>query len=407
MSTSPKPLPLEGIRVLDFGQFVAIPFCTLWLGQLGAEIISIESSSRLTARGAPPFEEGQEGNRNASGYFNSLYATKKSLTLDLATQEGKRIVHELVAVCDVVVENFATGVIEKLGFGYDVLARINPGIVMISNGAFGRTGPMKDGRGLHSTVNLFSGVADVTGYVDSGPRIMGSVLPDPLSGIYAAFAILAALEHRTHTGLGQYVDVAMYEAMLTLIPEAVIDLTMNGVEPRRVGNRDRQKAPHGIYPAAGEDRWLALSIADDQSWQAFCNVVGRTDLASDARFANAPARLKNVEALDAEVASCTSAHDLYEMVVQLQTAGVMAGPVLRSDELLDNPQLDARGMVVSIDHPVANRHRHLGLPWTMDSLGTRSTRAPLLGEHSREIIIGLLGRTEAEYEQMERDRILT
>lgn len=407
MNSSPKPLPLEGIRVLDFGQFVAIPFCTLWLGQLGAEIISVESSSRLTARGAPPFETGQKGNRNASGYFNSLYATKKSLTLDLATKEGKRIVYDLAAVCDVVVENFATGVIEKLGFGYDVLARINPRIVMISNGAFGRTGPMKDWRGLHSTVNLFSGVADVTGYANGGPRIMGSVLPDPLSGTYAAFAILTALEHREQTGHGQYVDVAMYEAMLTLIPEAVIDLTLNGAEPRRVGNRDRQKAPHGIYPAMGEDRWLALSIADEYSWQAFCRVAGRPDLASDIRFANAPARLENVEALDAEVASWTSMHDVDAMVNELQAAGVMAGPVLRSDELLDNPQLDARGMVLSIDHPVANRHRHLGLPWTMDSLGTRSSRAPLLGEHCREIIIGLLGRSEAEYEQLERDRILT
>lgn len=242
-----QPLPLEGIRVLDLGQFIAIPFCTLWLAWLGAEIIVIESRRRMTSRTAPPFVADHAGEPNASGYFNLLYSSKKSCTVDMTTAAGRDIVRRLAGVCDVMVDNFSTGVLEKLGLGYAAVAAVNPSIVMLSSGAFGRTGPMRNARGLHSAVNLFSGVADVTGYVDGDPRILGGVLPDPLSGTYSNFALLAALHHRERTGQGQFIDVAMHEAMLTLIPEAVIDLTLNGVEPERVGNRDRVNAPHGIY----------------------------------------------------------------------------------------------------------------------------------------------------------------
>ena len=206
MNAPTKPLPLAGIRVMDLGQFIAMPFCTLWLAWLGAEVIVIESRRRFTSRTAPPFAEGHGRHPDASGYFNFLYGSKKSCTVDMTTAQGREIVRQIAAKCDVVVDNFSTGVLEKLGLSYEAISKLNPSIIMASNGAFGRTGPMRNVRGLHSAVNLFSGVADVTGYADSHPRILGGVIPDPLSGTYSRFAVLSALRHRRRTGEGQTPD---------------------------------------------------------------------------------------------------------------------------------------------------------------------------------------------------------
>jgi len=406
MTTNSKPLPLEGVRVLDLGQFIAIPFCTLWLSWLGAEVIVIESRRRLTSRTAPPFAPGMQGNLDASGYFNLLYSAKKSCTVDMTTAAGRELVRRLAGVCDIMVDNFSTGVLEKLGLGYDTIARGNPSIIMVSNGAFGRIGELRNARGLHSAVNLFSGVADVTGYADGHPRILGGVLPDPLSGTYSGFAAMAALYHRGRTGKGQFVDVAMYEAMLTMIPEAVIDLTLNDVDPKRIGNRDRVHAPHGIYRCRGEDTWIAISVTDEAKWTAFCGAIGQAGWLVDARFTDAANRQRNVAALDLAVEGWTRGVDVHAATDLLQAAGVPAGPVLRVDELLDNEQLQALGAVVTIDHPVAGARRQMGLPWTMDSLGADYRRAPLLGEHTREVLTELLGVSDADYAKFEADGVL-
>ncbi len=400
-------LPLEGVRVLDLGQFIAIPFCTLWLAWLGAEVIVVESRRRMTSRTAPPFAEGREKEPNASGYFNHLYSSKKSVTVDMTTAEGRDIVRRIAGVCDVMVDNFSTGVLEKLGLGYEAIAAISPSIIMLSNGAFGRVGPMANSRGLHSAVNLFSGVADVTGYAGGHPRLLGGVLPDPLSGTYSGFAIMAAIYHRQKTGQGQFIDVAMHEAMLTLIPEAVIDLTMNDVEPQRVGNRDRVHAPHGIYRCQEDDTWLAVSVKDENSWVAFCKAAGHAEWLNDPRFATLDARRMNISALDMAIEQWSLGQNAHAAADLLQRAGVPAGPVLRLDEMLDNEQLNARGGVVSIDHPVVGPRRQMALPWRMDSLGVEYRRAPLLGEHTREVLTELVGVSESDYARLEAGGVLS
>lgn len=407
MNDTPLPLPLDGVRVLDLGQFVAMPFCTLWLAWLGAEVILVESRRRLVSRTGPPFAAGHEGDPDASGYANLLYSRKKSCTLDMTTAAGRDLVRRLAGVADVMVDNFATGVLEKLGLGYDAISACNPAIIAVSCTAFGRTGPMKDGRGLHSAVNLFSGVAEVTGYLDGKPRILGSVLPDPLSGTYAMFALLAALHHRRRTGQGQFIDLAMYEAMLTLIPEAVIDLTLNGVDPARTGNRDRVKAPHGIYRCRAADTWIAISVDGSDEWNALCRAAGRPEWLADPRYADATARQANVGALDGAIENWTRGLDVGATTDVLQAAGVAAGPVLRCDQLLDDVQLNERGMVVTTEHPIAGRRRQLGLPWRMDSLGVEYRRGPLLGEHTHEILTGLLGVSETEYARLHADGVLS
>ena len=407
MSNAPRPLPLDGVRVLDLGQFIAMPFCALWLAWLGAEVIVVESRRRLTSRTGPPFAPGLEGNPDASGYFNQICSAKKSCTLDMTTAAGRDIVRRLAGKVDVMVDNFSTGVLEKLGLGHDVVGKLNPGLIMVSCGAFGRSGPMKNARGLHSAVNLFSGVADVTGYLDGEPRILGGVLPDPLSGTYGMFAIMAALHHRNRTGQGQFIDLAMYEAMMTLIPEAVIDLTLNDADPKRAGNRDKLKAPHGIYPCREPDTWVAISVDGDDDWRALCRASGHAEWLGDPRFADADSRVTHVGVLDAAVESWTRGVSVGEAVDALQAAGVAAGPIVRCDQLLDDPQLQAHGSVVTIDHPTAGPHRQLGLPWQMDSLGVEYRRAPLLGEHTHDILTGLLGIDEAEYARLETAGVLS
>lgn len=406
MTAESRPTPLKGIKVLDLGQFIAIPFSTLWLSWLGAEVIVVESRRRLTSRTAPPFAEGMAGNPNASGYFNLLYSGKKSCTVDMTTAAGREIVRRLAGNVDIMVDNFSTGVLEKLGLGYDVVSQLNPKLIMLSNGAFGRSGPMRNARGLHSAVNLFSGVADVTGYEGGQPRILGGCIPDPLSGTYCGFAVLAALRHCRRTGQGQFIDVAMYEAMMTLIPEAVTDYSMNGHEPERIGNRDRAKAPHGIFRCRDADTWIALSVESDDAWRALCGATGKSSWAADAAFHTAADRLKHVSRLELELEAWTKSVTVREAVDLLQAAGIAAAPVLRCDQLLDDEQLQARGLVVSIDHPVVGARRQLGLPWRMDSFIADYRRAPLLGEHTREILIDLLGYTPAEYDKFETDGVL-
>ena len=325
----------------------------------------------------------------------------------MTTAAGRDVVRRLAGKVDVMVDNFSTGVLEKLGLGYDLIGKLNPGIVMVSCGAFGRSGPMRYARGLHSAVNLFSGVADVTGYLDGEPRILGGVLPDPLSGTYGMFAIMAALHHRNRTGQGQFIDLAMYEAMMTLIPEAVIDVTLNDADPKRTGNRDKLKAPHGIYPCRENDTWIAISVDNDEEWRSLCRVSGHGEWLNDPRFANAEGRVTHVGLLDAAIEDWTRQVSVDGTVDNLQAAGVPAGPVVRCDQLLDDPQLQAHGSVVTIDHPTAGPHRQLGLPWQMDSLSVQYNRAPLLGEHTHEILTGLLGIDEAEYQRLEADGVLS
>jgi crotonobetainyl-CoA:carnitine CoA-transferase CaiB-like acyl-CoA transferase len=395
-----NPYPLAGVTVLDLGQFIAVPFCTLWLAWLGANVIAIESRSRMTSRTAPPFAAGMAGNPDASGYFNMLYGSKKSCAVDMTTEAGRAVARRLAAEVDVMVDNFATGVLEKLGLGYDAIRPTNPDLIMLSCGAFGRSGPMKHARGLHSAVNLFSGVADVTGYPGTGPRILGGVLPDPFSGTYGSFAVMSALHHRHRTGEGQFIDLAMYEAMMTLIPEAVLDLSMNDRDPVRRGSRDRVTAPHGIYRCREDDTWVALSAHDETEWKAFCGAAGHPEWLSDPRFATMSKRYENVEALDAAIEAWTRTTTPAEITERLQNAGVTAGPVQRTDELLDDERLQRLGCIISTDHPVTGVRRQMGLPWRMDGARPNYRRAPLLGEHTREILTGLLGMDADEYDRL-------
>ena len=299
-----RPPPLQGLRVLDFGQMIAVPYVTQVLGWLGAEVILVENPHLQSVRILPPYAEGVRG-INRSGGFNMMNTNKRSLVLDIGVPEGLAVAKKLAAISDVVVENFTTGVADKLGLAYNDIRRVRPDVVYLSVAAFGRTGPLKNFAGFHSVVNLFSGVAATTAYPSGHPRILGGFPPDFIGGCYSLLGVLEAVRHRARTGQGQSVETSMTESFTTFIPQAMADYSLHGVEPKAVGNRNPHQAPHGIYVCRGDQRWIAISVQSDEAWAALCEVAGRPDWRDDPRFATAADRCANVEALESLIEEWT------------------------------------------------------------------------------------------------------
>ena len=398
-------LPLKGVRVLDFGQVVSIPFGTQLLGWMGADVILVETRGRLLSRGNPPFANNRRS-PDTSGSFNLVGTNKRSVTLNLATAQGLAVAHELVRVSDVVVDNFSTGTMDKLGLGYQELRRLRSDIVVLSLGGFGRKGEMAGYASLHSGAIMVSGLAMVTGYQGGRPRIVGSILPDPLSGVCSCLAILEALHYRQRTGEGQYIDFSMSEVLTQLIPEAVFDYVVNGREPAFQGNRDRIDAPQGVYRCQGWDAWIGISVSTSAEWQALCQALGRPDLADDSRFATAEGRQAHHDELDANITHWTRRHRQDEAVHLLLGAGVPAGASNTAKDLLNDPHLKDRGFVWSLDHPEAGRRRMLGVPWRISGMPpVRARRAPLLGEHTAEVLQTLLGTAPQEVQRLAQEQV--
>ena len=298
-------------------------------------------------------------------------------------------------------ENFATGTMDRMGLGYETARRLRSDIIYLSLGAFGRTGPMKDLVGFHSVINLFSGLAAVTGQAGGHPRILGAIFPDPFSGCYCLLAVLEALYHRSKTGQGQYIDVAMTEALATLIPEAIMDYSLDGREAIRVGNRHKVNAPHNVYRCRGDQKWVAISVGNDSEWAALGRAIGQPELISDPRFADGANRWQNQDALDPLIETWTQKREPHEAVAALQSVGVAAAQVLDSGEVLRDPHLRERGFVDWVEHPEAGRRPMGTLSWSMD--GERPTDyrpAPLLGQHNQYVFEELLGLSGGEVQRL-------
>ena len=394
----PSPLPLQGIRVADFGQVIAAPVTAQMLGWLGAEVILVETESRFTTRVWPPFADG-ESSIDRSGGFNLVNNNKLSCSLDLRQPEAVELAKGIIAVSDVLVENYATGVMEHLGLGYDEVAKLRPDIVYMSLAAFGRSGPFKNLTGFHSVINLFSGLAAVTGEPGSHPRIMGGLIPDAFAGCYGVLAVLEALYHRSRTGEGQFVEVSMTEALTGMIPEAVMEYSLTGGEQERTGNRDGRRAPHNVFRCVGEEKWVAISLETDAQFRSLAQAVGNPGWADDPRYTTAVARLENQDALEAMVQQWTTGLEVGEVVGALQAAGVPAAPVSDSAEVLADPHLLERGFVVPLEHPVAGTRPVTTLPWSADGRRVDDLRAaPTFGQHNRWVLKELLQVPDEKYE---------
>ena len=397
---SSPALPLQGIRVADFGQVIAAPVTAQMLGWLGAEVILVETESRFTTRVWPPFADGESG-INRSGGFNLVNNNKLSCSLDLGNPDALEVARDIVRVSDVLVENYATGVMERLGLGYEEVRTLRPDIVYMSLGAFGRSGPFKDLTGFHSVINLFSGLAAVTGYPRTHPRIMGGLIPDAFSGCYCVLAVLEALYHRSRTGEGQFIEVSMTEALTGMIPEAVMEYSLTGQEQEQAGNRDGRNAPRNVFRCQGEEKWVAVSVETDEQFRALAQATGNPVWAIDPRFSTAAARLENQVALEALVQAWTIRRRVEDVVTTLQAAGVPAAPVNDSAEVLADPHLVERGFVAHPEHPVAGTRPVLSIPWATDGRRVDQLRpAPTFGEHNEWVLKELLQVPDDEYERL-------
>jgi crotonobetainyl-CoA:carnitine CoA-transferase CaiB-like acyl-CoA transferase len=406
--SSPRRLPLEGIRVADFTWVWAGPYCTMHLAHLGAEVIKIESQARVdVTRRLPMYPKGMKGGVNCSGVFNQYSLGKKSLLLNFTKPEAIAIAKELVKKSDIVVDNFATGVMEELGLGYDELKKIKPDIIVASISGYGHSGPLKDYMGYGPAMAPLTGMSSLTGYVGGPPQEIGLSLGDPNAGIHAAVAICAALAARKQTGKGQYIDVSLWDAMTALVPEGWMEYVMNGVEPARVGNRDPWMAPHDCFRCAGEDEWVSIACGSEEEWQALCHAIGQPQLATDARFITARDRKANEDALDQVLTEWTLARDKWDVTRTLQTAGVAAFPSMNAKDLTEDSHLNERGFFAKLPHAEIGTITHTGIPWLLTNApnGVRS-HAPLLGEHTDEVMRAIFGYSDETIAKLREEKVL-
>jgi crotonobetainyl-CoA:carnitine CoA-transferase CaiB-like acyl-CoA transferase len=361
---APRPLaapaatagrPLEGVKVLDLMWALAGPLATRTLADHGATVIRIESSKRIdVCRTLMPYLDGEAGAENAV-VFHSTNVGKRMLTLDLATPEGRAVALDLVRWADVVCESFTPGGMKKLGLDYETLREIRPDLIMLSTCLMGQTGPLARFAGYGNLAAASTGFYEMAGWPDRAPAGPFGAYTDYIAPRFNAAAVLAALEHRRRTGEGQHIDLSQAEAALHFLGPELLEVTVNGVTPSRAGNRDRELAPHGVYPCAGDDCWVAIAARDDGDWHALATAMGRAELAADARFATAEARLANVEALDALLTAFTNALPMDAVEARLRAAGVPASGVYNSAEAVRDPQLAERGHFVPVEHPQKGR----------------------------------------------------
>jgi crotonobetainyl-CoA:carnitine CoA-transferase CaiB-like acyl-CoA transferase len=400
--------PLAGIRVADFTWVWAGPHCTLQLAHLGAEVIRVETATRLcVTRLLPPFPRGMAPGPDRSGYFNQYNQGKKSITLDLKRPEAIEVARRLCAASDVVAENFAAGVMDRMGLGYDVLRRLRPDLIMIALSGYGATGPDADKVSYGPAQVPLSGMSSVTGYRGHPPMHVGVSYGDPTGGLHGAVAVLAALLHRARTGQGQFIDLSQWETSIAVLPEAVLEQTMRGRQPPRDGNRDPHMAPCGIFRAAGDDRWIALAVEDDAAWGRLATLLGRPELAEDPRFATLVARKRHEDELEAIVSAWTAERTPEEATALLQAAGIPAFTAATNRDLAEDPHLAARGFLVALEHPAVGVRTHLGIPWRMTVHDCRvRTPAPCLGQHTDAVLRDVCGYDDAAIARLRAAQVL-
>lgn len=406
-TTHASDRPLAGIRVLDLSWVWAGPYCGMHLAYLGAEVIKVESAKRPgLGRRLPLHPPDVAPTLNTSAYFNQWDQGKLSVEIDLSMPEGRDLVIELVAKSDVVIENFATGVMEKLGLGYDRLRSVNPGIIMASISGYGSAGPLKDYMGYGPTTGPLSGLTSLTGYEGGPPRELGVSIGDPAAGITSAFAICAALVTRRVSGQGCFIDAALWESTASNAVEGWMSHAMTGEQPARAGNRDPLMAPHGCYRTGplfdeqGEEPdpglWLTIACADDEQWQTLAAAIDPA-LATDERFVDLASRKAHEAELDEIIGGWVDGQDRWDLTKRLQADGIAAFPTLSTQDLLADPHLNERGFFVELRHHEVGVRKHTGMPWISTTAPNEVERpAPLIGQHTRDVLGDLLNLSDEE-----------
>ena len=399
--------PLSGVRVLDLTTAVAGPVASLLLGALGAEVLRIETPwarPRQPASALDPIPGAPDQPWNREPRLNELANSKRSVALNLATPEGRGIFLDLVAVSDVVIENYSPRVMGNFDLEWDALEQCNPRIIYVAMPAFGKSGPWRDRISYGPGIDAMSGLAWLTGYADADPLKPGNFYCDQNAGLHAALATVAALRARTAEGGGQTVELAMLEGELQLIGEALLGAQLTGREPTRIGNEHPAHAPHNVYPARPRpddpDAWIAIACRSDKDWRALRSLW--TDPRADRReFATALRRWKHRDRLDALIADWTGDHDAVELAQQLQSAGVPASAVMGARTLLRDPQVAARQSVGALAHPQLGPSPAPQAAWRLsDTPSPPKNAAPLFAVDTRPVLSQLLGYSDQQIDDL-------
>jgi crotonobetainyl-CoA:carnitine CoA-transferase CaiB-like acyl-CoA transferase len=400
--------PLAGLRVVDFTAFWAGPVATHTLASLGADVIKVEGlrrpdGMRFSGGRPPTWEQWWEW----GPVFLSCNGGKRDLTLELSTPEARKIVLRLIATADLVIENFSPRVMGNLGLEWEDIRAASPRVTMVRMPAFGLDGPWRDRVGFAQTMEQASGMAWLTGEADGPPLIPRGVC-DPIAGLHAAFASLAALEVRDAAGRGMHVEAAMVEAALNVAAEALLEASVNGRELRRDGNRGPGASPQGVYRCAGHDDWVALAVLDDAGWKGLTGLLDRADLAGRDDLAAEAGRRAAADEIDAVIGAWAAGVEADQAEARLRVAGVAAARVRRPADLLADPHLLARGFWVPVSHPVAGDFLTTGLPFRSAGGGEpwRPAAAPTLGRHNEEILAGILGMSAEEIRVLAEQKVI-
>jgi formyl-CoA transferase len=385
--------PLEGVRVVDLSRALAGPYCTMMLGDLGADVIKVERPDHGDeSRGwGPPFVGEPYGPYpGESAYFIAANRNKRSVTVNLKSPAGQEVVRRLAGVSDLLVENFRTGALDRMGLGYDDLRAVNRRLVHCSISGYGRTGPYAERPGYDFIIQAEGGLMGITGPEEGPPYRVGVPIIDITAGMFAASASLAALHVRDRTGEGQLVDVSLLDASAALLTNVASNYLVGGESPRRLGNAHPNIAPYEAFRA--RDRWFALAAANQRQWAILCGAIGRPDLENDPRFASNEARVANRPALLEALGEIFVERDVEEWLAELRESGLPCGPINTVTDVFAHPQAEARGMELAAEHPTAGLVQTTGFPYELSKTPAEVRRAPpLLGEHTGEVLTDLLG----------------
>ncbi|MFL5295734.1 MAG: CaiB/BaiF CoA transferase family protein [Phenylobacterium sp.] len=418
----PRQGPLAGIRVTDFCWMGVGACATRLLGDFGAEVIRIEDRNRLDMprrlpiyKGEPRTygEEDAKPDPNKGGLFNNYNRNKLGVTINMRSAKGRELAERLIASSSVVTENFAPGVMERWGLTYERLRQLRADVIYARMSGFGHTGPHAEYRSYGPVVQAVSGLSHISGLPGQEPSGWGLSYMDNEAAFFNSSALLMAIYHRNLTGEGAEIDVSAVEAGINLLGPVLLDVAVNGRSTRGpdfpTGNRleHPDAAPHGVYPCAGEDRWIAIAVFDDAEWRALVGVMGESAWASEARFASRAARFANQDTLDSLMAAWTRDKDRHDLMHRLQAAGVAAGAVQTAEDTNDHdPQIASRGLFFEMDHPVIGEARFEGTPIKFSQTVQENWRsAPLLGEDNDYVFKTLLGMDEDEYAALDAEGV--
>ena len=372
--------PLNGIRVLDLSRVLAGPYCTMVLGDLGADVVKVESPDGDETRGwGPPFAKGE------SAYYLCVNRNKRSIVVDFKTEAGRRIIQELIRRSDVLVENFRPGTLARFSLDFASAYAINPGLVYCSISGFGQTGPLRDKRGYDFMIQAMGGLMSITGEQDGEPMKVGVAVADLFAGQNAVVAILAALQARARTGKGQHLDISLFDSQLGMLANVASNYLTSGMLPKRYGNSHANIVPYQSFKA--RDTSLVIAVGNDRQFENLCEVIGKLDLARDPRFDTNAGRVQHRDELIATLTPIFSQRSSAEWLSRLEAAGIPCGPINTLDQVFSMPQVAAREMLIHMDHPEIGDLNLVGSPLKLgDTPVEYRLPPPRLGEHTQEVL---------------------